>query len=116
MSKKLFVKIEDPDVNKIKYTDLCDPDFNPEQIPDLHAYDCPNIVRHVRKKLGHDATMDDVIDALDVLIAYICENDVYYFKVDVSERNDSLKPAKEMSIKDIEKELGYKIKIVSDKG
>lgn len=116
MSKKLFVKIEDPDVNKIKYTDLFDPNFNPEQIPNLHAYDCPNVVGHVRKKLGHDATMDDVIDALDVLTAYISENDVYYFKVDISERNDSLRPAKEMSIKDIEKELGYKIKIVSDKG
>ena len=115
MSKKLVVKIEDPNVNKIKYTDLCDPDFNPEQIPNLHAYDCPNIIRHVEKKLGHSATIDDVIDALDVLAAYISKNDVYRFKVDISERNDSLRPAKEMSIKDIEKELGYKIKIISDK-
>lgn len=114
MSKKLVVKIEDPNVNKIKYTDT--DLFDPEpQIPNLYLYDCPNVVGHVRKKLGHSATMDDVIDALDVLAAYISENDIYSFEVDISERNDSLRPAKEMSIKDIEKELGYKIKIVSDK-
>ena len=115
MSKKLVVKIEDPNANKIKYTDsdLFDPE---PQIPNLYLYDCPNVVGHVRKKLGHSATMDDVIDALDVLAAYISENDIYSFEVDISERNNSLRPAKEMSIKDIEKELGYKIKIVSDKG
>ncbi len=115
MSKKLVVKIEDPNANKIKYTDsdLFDPE---PQIPNLYLYDCPNVVGHVRKKLGHSATMDDVIDALDVLAAYISENDIYSFEVDISKRNDSLRPAKEMSIKDIEKELGYKIKIVSDKG
>lgn len=115
MSKKLVVKIEDPNVNKIKYTDL--DLFDPEpQIPNLYLYDCPNVVGHVTQKLGHSATMDDVIDALDVLAAYISENDIYSFEVDISERNNSLRPAKEMSIKDIEKELGYKIKIVSDKG
>ncbi len=113
MSKKLVVKIEDPNVNKIKYTDLFDPE---PQIPNLYLYDCPNVVGHVAQKLGHSATMDDVIDALDVLAAYISENDIYSFEVDISERNNSLRPAKEMSIKDIEKELGYKIKIVSDKG
>lgn len=113
MSKRLVVKLEDPDVNKIKYTDLFDPE---QQTPNLHAYDCPNIVRHVEKKLGRSATIDDAVDALDILAAYISKNDVYLFEVDISERNDSLRPAKEMSIEDIEKELGYKIKIVSDKG
>lgn len=114
MSKKLVVKIEDPNVNKIKYTDT--DLFDPEpQIPNLDLHDCPNVVGHVRKKLGHSATIDDVIYALDVLAAYISENDIYSFKVDISERNNSLRPAKEMSIEDIEKELGYKIKIVSDK-
>lgn len=114
MSKKLVVKIEDPYVNTIKYTDLCL--FDPEpQMPNLQLFDCPNVVRHVRKKLGHSATMDDVIGALDVLAAYISENDTCSFEVDISKRNNSLGPAKEMSIKDIEKELGYKIKIVSDK-
>lgn len=114
MSKRLVVKIEDPNVNKIKYTDsdLFDPE---PQIPNLYAYDCPDMIRHVTQKLGHSATMADVIDALDVLAAYISENDIYSFEVDISERNNSLRPAKEMSIKDIEKELGYKIKIVSDK-
>ena len=115
MSKKLVVKIEDPYVNTIKYTDMYL--FDPEpQMPNLHTYDCPNVIKHVSKKLGHSATMDDVIGALDVLAAYISENDTCSFEVDISKRNDSLRPAKEMSIEDIEKELGYKIKIVSDKG
>lgn len=115
MSKKLVVKIEDPYVNTIKYTDLALFDSEP-QMPNLQLFDCPNVVRHVRKKLGHSATVDDVVDALDVLAAYLSENDTYCFEVDISERNNSLRPAKEMSIEDIEKELGYKIKIVSDKG
>lgn len=112
MNKRLVVKIEDPDLNKVNYMDPFDPE---PQIPNLQIYDCPNVIKHVTKKLGRSATMDDVIGALDVLAAYISENDICSFEVDISKRNDSLRPAKEMSIKDIEKELGYKIKIISDK-
>lgn len=112
MSKKLVVKIEDPDLNKVNYMDP----FYPEpQIPNLQIYDCPNVIKHVTKKLGRSATMDDVMDALDVVAAYLSEHDTYLIKVNITERNDSLRPAKEMSIEDIEKELGYKIKIISDK-
>ena len=112
MSKRLVVKIEDTDLNKVDYMDLFDPE---PQIPNLQIYDCPNVIKHVTKKLGRSATMDDVMDALDVVAAYLSEHDTYLIKVNITERNDSLRPAKEMSIKDIEKALGYKIKIISDK-
>lgn len=112
MNKKLVVKIEDQDVNKVNYMNPFDPE---PQIPNLQIFDCPNVIRHVTQKLGHSATFDDAVDAIDVLAAYLSENDTYYFKVNITERNNSLRPPKEMSIEDIEKELGYKIKIVSDK-
>lgn len=49
-----------------------------------------------------------------MIVTYINENEIHSFKVNITERNNSLRPAKEMSIEDIEKELGYKIKIISD--
>ena len=111
MCKRLVVKIENPDLNKRRCMELIDSEL---QIPELRPFDCPDVIRHVTQKLGRRVTLEDVVDALDMIVTYINENEIHSFKVNITERNNSLRPAKEMSIEDIEKELGYKIKIVSD--
>ena len=40
---------------------------------------------------------------------------IHKFVVDIDERNRSLAPAKEMTLEEIEAELGHKVKIVNKK-
>ena len=59
--------------------------------------------------------MGDVEKAIDTLINHIVTNGISHMIVDIDERNKALAPVKEMTFDDIEKELGYKIKIVKEK-
>lgn len=111
MCKRLVVKIENPDLNKRRCMELIDSEL---QIPELRPFDCPDVIGHVTQKLGRRVTLEDVVDALDMIVTYLNENEIHSFKVNITERNNSLRPTKEMSIEDIKKELGYKIKSVSD--
>ena len=104
--------------HKILKVTLVDPMFDPStsvasgQGPRLYEFECLNIL----KKFEHrEVSCDDIADALDVLIAELCLNDLHEIVVDISDRDKSLAPAKEMTIEEIEKELGHKVKIVGVK-
>lgn len=56
--------------------------------------------------------INNVSDIIACLIRYIGMTGLEYILCDVNEVNKGFAPAKEMTIDDIEKELGYKIKIV----
>ena len=51
-------------------------------------------------------------DAIDMIITYSAQKGLNHIIVDLNERNLGLAPTKEMTIEEIEKELGYKIKII----
>ena len=54
-------------------------------------------------------------DAINVIIAYLAEGRYEKVVIDIDELEESYKPAKKMTVGEIEKELGYKIEIVKEK-
>ena len=80
----------------------------------LYADDCPNIIKKVNDIHG-EITEEDLANAIDVLISAFVKRKVYSIVIDIDERNRELEPVKEMTLEDIEKELGYKVKIVKEK-
>lgn len=78
----------------------------------LYEDDCPYIIKEVDNTYGK-ITDEDLNDAINVLIGAFVEWDMYNMVVNIDERNNIYAPTKEMTLKEIEKELGYKVKIVS---
>ena len=104
-------------MSKILKINLIEKDIDSDRISPfkgtrLFNFECSNILK---KFEGKPLCNDDVTEAIDTLIAYYHQEEIYTMIIDIDERNESLAPAKEMTIEQIEKKLGYKIKIVSDK-
>ena len=83
--------------------------FSSPEYPTLFNHAIDNIVN---KFNGRKITKDEVADALDLISLYIYQERLCKLVVDIDERNKFLAPAKEMTMEEIEKELGYKVKIV----
>ena len=105
---------------KIIDIELKDPDLE----PDRYGYECACVPNHpilfsheidniINKFDGRKITEDEVLDALDLISLYIYQERIHKIVVDIDERNRFLEPAKEMTLEEIEKKLGYKVKIVS---
>lgn len=101
-------------MNKALRIEVVDPRFIPDgfNYPTIQCYECEHILKQFENK---SESMDDVERAIDTLINHIVTNGLSYMMVDIDKRNKALAPAKEMTFDDIEKELGYKIKIVKEK-
>lgn len=119
MSKKLIIKVIDSDfIEPFEFRDTyffkdCykiiisnDTDY---MHPCLDQSDCPRILHRV----GH-TPRSKFINALDVIVAQFAKTHVNTMEVDISEREQELSPVKEMTIKEIEEKLGYKIKVVKE--
>ena len=79
----------------------------------LSFSECDNIVN----QFDYDSVkMDNFIKAVDFIIAFLYKHRKSGAVADIHMRNNELKPPKEMTIKEIEEKLGYKIKIVEEKG
>lgn len=65
--------------------------------------------------LDHEVTDDEWNEALNTLITYFAQNPIHNIIVDLKKRNEHYGPAKEMTMEEIEQQLGYKIKIVKEK-
>ena len=76
----------------------------------LHGPECRNIMRPFENL---DISTDDMINAIDLIITHMVRDNLSEIIVDIAEHDQALASPKEMTLKDIEKELGYKIKIVS---
>lgn len=101
-------------MNKVLRIDVVDPSSIPDgyNYPTIKRYECEHILKSCENK---SESMDDVERAIDTLINHIVTNGIHCMIVDIDKRNKELAPAKEMTIDDIEKELGHKIKIVKEK-
>ncbi len=101
-------------MNKALRIEVVDPRFIPDgfNYPTIQCYECEHILKQFENK---SESMDDVEKAIDTLINHFVTNGVSHMTVDIDKRNKALAPAKEMTFDDIEKELGYKIKIVKEK-
>lgn len=76
--------------------------------PTLHREEYPHIY------LDSEVNTEELEHAIDTIATFFMQNDNYILIVDLDEREKSLKPPVEMTIKEIEKELGYKVKIVGE--
>ena len=83
-----------------------------ERTPRLYYCDVRNIIN----KFGdRKISWEEMTDALDLITSYFYQEGLCKLVLDIDDRNFQLEPAKEMTLKDIEKKLGYKVKIVSEK-
>ena len=80
--------------------------------PFIYDRDCQHIINNLNRDT--EITNDELSHALDIVTAYFVKHRINGLVLDINERNKILAPAKEMTINEIEKELGYKIKIVKE--
>lgn len=102
MSKKLYIKLKDVYPSSWNYeNNFCDTTLWKDEYPNIY--------------LDHEITDDELSHAIDIIITYLQQKDRHTIIVDLDERNKNLAPAKEMTLEEIEKELGYKVKVVNKK-
>ena len=65
--------------------------------------------------LDHKVTKEELNKAIDTIITHFAQKEVFSMIVYLKRRNDLYGPAREMTIEEIETELGCKIKIVKEK-
>lgn len=79
----------------------------------LYESDCPNIIKKVNDIHG-EITDEELRNAIDVLINAFAKQHIFKMVVNIDEMEKSLESAKEMTLEEVEKELGYKVKIVNE--
>mgnify|MGYP003470884877 CR=1 FL=1 len=103
-NKSIFIKVEDSSFDPVTA-------FSKEG-PFIYDRDCQHIIDNLNRDT--EITTDELNHALDIVTAYFVEHCINGLVLDINKRNKMLAPAKEMTIDEIEKELGYKIKIVKE--
>lgn len=63
--------------------------------------------------INHLITKDEIENAIDTIITYFVQNEVSKISVNMAARNMDKAPAKEVTMADIEKVFGCKVRIVS---
>lgn len=108
--KTLEIKIKDP---------LCHHEPSPwldnvayetfHWCPTIKPTDIPNIINNVG-----EVSEDDFQEAINKILVYMVEDRIDGMTINLDHRDQCYSPAKEMTIAEIEKELGYKVKIVKE--
>ena len=98
MSKLIKVKILDDE----NYNNFCK----------LYDSDIPNISK---KFAGKIVSVDDYFKALGTVLAYIYCHYITGNEIAIKSIDNSQVTVKEMTLEEIEEELGHKVRIVSDK-
>ena len=108
MNKIINIELKDPNLEQdgYGYEYVHIPNY-----PRLFSHEINNIIN---KFDGRKITEDEAMDALDLISLYIYQERIHKIVIDIDERNENLAPAsKEMTLEEIEKELGHKVKIIS---
>ena len=77
--------------------------------PTIKPTDIPNIINNVG-----EVSEDDLQEAINKIIVYMAKDRIDGMTINLDHRDQCYAPAKKMTIAEIEKELGYKVKIVKD--
>ena len=111
MNKRIDIRLIDPKLPNLPN----DYDRIPVQIirPRLYSDEICNIINKLDDRR---VSNDEMLNALDVITMYLYQNELYNLGLYIDNRNKELDPYKEMTLEEIEKELGYKVKIVNKKG
>lgn len=71
---------------------------------------------HNNLYLHHKINPKEFNKAIKVITTYMMQNNnAHSLQLNLDEKNEELAPAKEMTLEEIEKELGYKVKVVNEK-
>ena len=108
-NKSIVIKVEDLPLEDLSF-DLVTT-FSKEG-PYIYDRDCQHIIDNLNRDT--EITVEELNHALDIVTAYFVKHRINWLVLDINDRNKVLAPAKEMTINEIEKELGYKIKIVKE--
>ena len=103
MSKRIEVLLVDPMFDEMTAMN---------GYPLLYPIECSNILEQFE---GEEISKDDAIKAIDTLTAYFFQERLCKMVMDIYDRDRDLSKTKEMTIEEIEKKLGYKVKIVGEK-
>ena len=63
---------------------------------------------------GDAVCEQEAVEAMDTLIRYLYQNKKVQIIYDLEHRNKALAPVREMTMTEIEKALGYKIKLINE--
>ena len=100
--KTLEIKVKNPYINH-----LISPTANLH--PTIDLMDIPNIINNIG-----EVSEDDLQEAINKTIVYMAKDRIDGMTINIYYRNECYAPTKEMTIAEIEKKLGYKVKIVKD--
>ena len=78
--------------------------------PTIDPMDIPNVINNIG-----EVSEDDLQEAINKIIVYMAKDRIDGITINIDHRNECYAPTKEMTIAEIEKKLGYKVKIVKDK-
>ena len=109
--KTLEIKVKDPYFEGPSYT------MSPHHLvrtpanlyPAIDPIHIPNIINDIG-----EVSEDKLQEAINTIIVYMAKDRIDGMTIDIDYRNECYAPTKEMTIAEIEKELGYKVKIVKD--
>ena len=82
-------------------------------IDDLHPAIKPTDIPNIINNIG-EVSEDDLQEAINKIIVYMAKDRIDGITINIDYRNECYAPTKEMTIAEIEKKLGYKVKIVKD--
>lgn len=102
MKKELIIKVN------LKDRNIYDSDMFIKNHLYIHKNEYPNLIP--KKKI----TDEDLNKAIDTIIGYFILKDISYIMVDLDERNMLKTELVEMTMNEIEKIIGHKIKIKGD--
>ena len=77
--------------------------------PTIDPMDIPNVINNIG-----EVSEDDLQEAINKIIVYMAKDRIDGITINIDHRNECYAPTKEMTIAEIEKKLGYKVKIVKD--
>ena len=111
-NKSIVIKVEDLPLENLSFDLVTEFTAFSKEGSFINDRDCQHIINNLNR--DDEITVEELNHALDIVTAYFVKHHINWLILDINERNKILAPAKEMTIDEIEKELGYKIKIVKE--
>lgn len=111
-NKSIVIKVEDLPLENLSFDLVTEFTAFSKEGSFINDRDCQHIINNLNR--DDEITVEELNHALDIVTAYFFKHRINWLVLDINDRNKVLAPAKEMTIDEIEKELGYKIKIVKE--
>lgn len=109
MKKRLCLTLRDM---RLPYRSSCD--YN-DLIEEKYYNACIHEDEYSNIYLNHKIKDKEFTHALRIILTRLMQKEANYIMIDLNEFDNGLSPVKEMTLEEIEKKLGHKVKIVKEK-